>query len=291
MNKFTRRIATSLAAFSLLGLAGLPSTSAAKTIEEAVADGKLTVGIHNRAPWGFRGPDGLVTGFHPDLVRAAFEPLGVKQIDFVISDFGALIPGLNANRFDMIASGISITPERCGQVVFSEPDLSVLDGLIVKKGNPKNIHSYADIAKNPDIKLSGGRGSLNTKNALDAGVPTDQVLQLTDAQATLAAILSGRADAATISAPSAQALLADPNLAGLERAMPFKGLLKADGSEAAMYTAVAFRSKDKDLRDAYNKQLAKMIADGTVRKIMSKYGFADSDMAPSKTTLDICAGK
>jgi polar amino acid transport system substrate-binding protein len=289
MNKFTRRIAIGLAALSLLGLAGLPSTSAAKTLDEAIADGKLTVGIHNRVPWGFRGPEGQVTGFHPDLVRAAFEPLGVKQIDFVISDFGALIPGLNANRFDMVASGISITPERCGQVIFSEPDLSVLDGLIVKKGNPKNIHSYADIAKNPDIKLSGGRGSLNTKNALDAGIPNDQVLQLTDAQATLAAILSGRADAATISAPSAQALLADPNLAGLERAMPF--LLKADGSEAAMYTAVAFRSKDKDLRDVYNKQLEKMIADGTVRKIMSKYGFADSDMAPSKTTQDICAGK
>jgi polar amino acid transport system substrate-binding protein len=280
--------ACGLAAISLIA-ATLPVQ--AKTLDEAVADGKLTVGIHNRVPWGFRGADGMVAGFHPDLVRAAFAPLGVKEIDFVISDFGALIPGLNANRFDMIASGISITPERCGQVAFSEPDLSVLDGLIVKKGNPKNIHSYADIVANADIKLAGGRGSLNTKNAMDAGVPAGQVLQLTDAQATLAAILAGRADAATISAPSAQSLLTDPNLSGLERAMPFKGLQKADGAEAAMYTAIAFRTDETDLKDAYNKQLAKMISDGTVRQLMAKYGFTEADMAPTKSTADICAAK
>ena len=289
INPISRMAAALTLSVALLAAVVVPLE--AKTLQEAVSDGRLTVGIHNRVPWGFRGPDGEVTGFHPDLVRAAFAPLGVKEIDFVISDFGALIPGLNANRFDMIASGISITPARCGQVAFSEPDLSVLDGLIVKKGNPKNIHSYADIAANADIKLAGGRGSLNTKNAIDAGVPTDQVLQLTDAQATLAAILAGRADAATISAPSAQSLLTDPNLSGLERAMPFKGLQKPDGTEAAMYTAIAFRTDETDLRDVYNKQLATMMSDGTVKQLMTKYGFTDADTAPAKSTADICAAK
>jgi len=53
MNKFTRRIAIGLAALSLLGLAGLPSTSAAKTLDEAIADGKLTVAFTTACRGGF----------------------------------------------------------------------------------------------------------------------------------------------------------------------------------------------------------------------------------------------
>ena len=32
---------------------------------------------------------------------------------------GFVIPGLNAGRFDLIAAGLFITPERCEQVAFS----------------------------------------------------------------------------------------------------------------------------------------------------------------------------
>nr|WP_272211441.1 transporter substrate-binding domain-containing protein [Marinicella sp. W31]MDC2877327.1 transporter substrate-binding domain-containing protein [Marinicella sp. W31] len=144
-----------------------PATIAADTLQDRIDDGTVTIGIHNRAPWGFRTESGDVAGFHPDLVREALEPLGITDIDFVVTEFGALIPGLQAHRFDMIASGIAITSERCKQVIFSEPDLSVVDAVIVKKGNPKNIHSFADIAEG-DFTLAGGRGTLNTSTRFPA---------------------------------------------------------------------------------------------------------------------------
>lgn len=292
MLKMTRRVSikASLAAVALMAIGSGSAAHAQTGARERLASGKLTIGIHNRAPWGFRSGTGEVCGYHPDLVKAALEPLGIKEINFVITEFGALIPGLNANRFDMIASGIAITPKRCQEVIFSEPDLAVGDGLIVKQGNPQNIHSYADFAKNPKLRLAGGRGTENTKNAIAAGVPENQILQLNESTDLVSAVIGGRADAATLSAPSVVAFLQDKNVKGLERATPFTGLMREDGRPAAMYTAIAFRSDDTALRDLFNERLAKLKADGTVRKIMETYGFTDAETAPDIKTADICKG-
>jgi len=269
---------------------GMP-TAHADTLETILESHKVTIGIHNRQPWGFRAEDGSAAGFHPDLIRTAFKRLGVTKVDFVITEFGALIPGMSAGRFDMVASGIAITPERCKVVIFSEPDLAVGDSLIVKKGNPLNIHSYDDIKANPKIRLTGGRGTLNSKNALDAGVPASQLTYLGDPQAMLSAILADRADAATLSAPSVVGLLQDPKLQGVQRATPFTGLVK-NGIPSMMYTAIAFRADDEPLRDAYNKELSILKADGTVDALRAKYGFTDDDKVDDTvTTAKVCAGQ
>jgi polar amino acid transport system substrate-binding protein len=281
------------AAALALACAGLSGAAAqAASAQEALTQkGSVTIGIHNRAPWGYRDDQGEAVGFHPDLVRAALAPLGVKKIEFVISEFGALIPGMMAKRTDMIASGIAITPQRCKAVIFSEPDLAVGDSLIVATGNPLKIHSYADIKANAKIRLGGGRGTLNTKNAIDAGVPQDQITQFQDTEALVSAVIAGRIDAATLSAPSVVSVLQDQKVKGVERALPFTGLIR-NGVPAAMYTAIAFRPEDTALRDLYNQRLAQLKADGTVRKIMAKYGFTDDDVAPPAVTTEaVCDGK
>jgi polar amino acid transport system substrate-binding protein len=289
MNQMTRRSLLALTTASLMTHA-LPAV-AQDTLQARIDAGKVTVGIHNRRPWGFRDADGKVAGFHPDLVRTALAPLGITEINFVISDFGALIPGLQAKRIDMIASGISITPERCTQVIFSEPDLSVTDAIIVKKGNPKQVFSFDDIVENEDFVLGGGRGTLNTKNALAAGIPEDRVQQFPGTQEALSALMSGRVDGNVISGPTATMLLEDENLADkLERVTPFSGLMRDNGEPVALYTAIAFRPDDTELRDAYNARLAEMTADGTVAEIRNRYGFTDDEAAPSYSTADICAG-
>lgn len=277
-------------ALTLASLAA-PVAQAAATKDTILQSKSLTIGIHNRAPWGFRDEAGRATGFHPDLVRAAFAPLGITDIKFVITDFGALIPGLNAERFDMVASGIAITAPRCEAVIFSEPDLAVGDSLIVAKGNPLKLHSYADIKANPKARLTGGRGTLNSKNAIDAGVPPAQLTYLADGQAMLSALVAGRVDAATLSGPSVASMLADSKLQGLERAEPFTGLMK-NNVPVSMYTAIAFRKDDKDLQALYDQQLAKLKADGTVDTLMKRYGFTEAERVPPVvTTAKVCAGE
>ncbi len=282
-----RRMIARLGILGLLAL-GLPARPASAA-DQPLAGKTFTVGIHNRTPWGYRDKDGNVVGYHPDVVRAALEPLGAK-FDFVVADFGALIPGLLANRFDMIASGVAITPARCQQVLFGEPDLAAGDGLLVVKGNPKKLHSYADFAKNADAKLGGGRGTENAKNALAAGVPESQMAYFPNNEAIVSAILAGRIDAGTLSAPSVAGVVADANIQGIERALPFEGLKKPDGRPAQMYTGTVFRKDETQLRELYNAQLAKLKQDGMLQKLMERYGFSSAEAPPAITSAEVCAG-
>ncbi|MCH5710081.1 transporter substrate-binding domain-containing protein, partial [Salmonella enterica] len=89
----------------------------------------------------------------------------------VLTEFGSLIPGLQAKRFDIIAAGMYVTPERCGQVAFSNPTYGVGQAFLVKQGNPKNLHSYEDVVKNPDAKLGVVVGAIEAEYASKVKVP------------------------------------------------------------------------------------------------------------------------
>lgn len=278
-------------AFSALS-ASVTQSRAETTLERIRDSGKITIGIHNQAPWGYRGADGEVAGFHPDLIRAAFKPLGVTKVEFVIADLGALIPSLLAERIDVVASGFSITPKRCEQVAFSDPDLTITDAVLVKMGNPHNIHSYADIAAKPGVTIGGSRGSTNVGNAIAAGVSEAQIQQFQNTEASVSAMMAGRVDAVTFSSGTALAVLKDPKVTGLERALPFKGHIKPNGLPAANYAGILFRKGDLDLRDAYNTRLAELKADGTLAAIVKQYGFTAEEMAPDTIkTAKLCSGE
>ncbi|WP_230980533.1 ectoine/hydroxyectoine ABC transporter substrate-binding protein EhuB [Oryzicola mucosus] len=270
-------------------LVSLPHGSAlAETTKERVLrEGKIVIGIHNRAPWGSRDEaTGQATGWHPDLLRAAFAELGVKDLDIRVTEFGALIPGLLAGRFDAVASGLAITPERCLQVAFGAPDLKVPDAAIVLAGNPKQVHGFADIVGNSEIVMGAGRGSVSVKNATAAGVPEDRMLLFPDIESNVSALRAGRVDVAVLSSPTVIGLLSGEKAKGLERATPF-----VTTDEQANYAAVAFRTGDEDLRALYDERLAALKTDGTVAAIMARYGFGTPEAVPDSVTAQkLCDG-
>ncbi|NIA67866.1 ectoine/hydroxyectoine ABC transporter substrate-binding protein EhuB [Pelagibius litoralis] len=287
LGKNTLKLACGLAvAFSLASPA-----SAETTRERVLSEKTIVIGVHNKAPWGYRDQNGNPAGFHPDLVRAIFEPLGVTKVELVIADFGALIPGLVASRFDAIASGLYITPKRCELVAFSNPDLRLADAALVAAGNPKGIKSYSDIAANEDLKFGATRGSVQGKNAAAAGIPESQMLLFQNTESTIAALTSGRVDAIAFSAATASKVVSDPNIDGIERASPFTGLILGNGKEKVGHSAVAFRQNDEDLRDLYNERLAELRADGTFDLIMEKNGFSKMEKAPDISFSQLCSGE
>ena len=109
---------------------------------------------------------------------------------------GLVDPWSAGGRFDVIAAGMYITPARCKQVIFTDPQYALPDTLLVAAGNPKGLHSYADIAKNPDVKLAIMAGTVNLAYARESGVKDEQILQVPDTTAQLQAVRAGRADAA-----------------------------------------------------------------------------------------------
>src|SRR5690606_19353655 len=58
-----------------------------------------------------------VTGFDADVGQALCNALGEK-CRFVVQSFDSLIPALQANRFDLVISGMSVTPERSKVISF-----------------------------------------------------------------------------------------------------------------------------------------------------------------------------
>lgn len=255
------------------------------TRERVLREGKIVIGIHNRSPWGFRDEaTGEATGWHPDLLRAAFAELGVKELDIRVTEFGALIPGLLAGRFDAVASGLAITPERCKQVAFGAPDLKVPDAAIVLVGNPKKVHGYQDIAGG-EIVMGAGRGSVSVRNAAAAGVPEDRMLLFPDIESNVSALRAGRIDVAVLSSPTVIGLLTGGKAKGLERATPF-----VTTAEQANYAAVAFRSDDQDLKALYDERLAALKEDGTVSAIMAKYGFGEPEAVDAAITAEKLCG-
>lgn len=253
----------------------------------------LTVGIANNRPWAYRDTDGEYKGVNVDILRAVFEPLGVKQLNFATGDFGSLIPGLISKRFDVVDSGVVITPQRCELVLFGDPELTSLDALLVAKGNPKNIHSFDDVVKNPALKVGGSRGGQQTKNAAAAGVTGDQLQQFQNTESTVAALTAGRVDGIVFTSGTANALLDRAAMSEkIERAQPFTGLIDAKtGKVTESYIGAAFHQDSAALRDAYNQQLAKLKANGEIEKIAKKYGFTADEKAPEGlTSKQVCAG-
>ena len=70
--------------------------------------------------------------------------MGIAEVDGVLTEFGSLIPGLKAGRFDIIAAGMFVKPDRCAQILFSEPTYAIGQAFAVKAGNPEGHRDYAE---------------------------------------------------------------------------------------------------------------------------------------------------
>lgn len=105
-----------------LALVCLLSTQAkAKGLEDVKKRGVLKVGVEpGFLPFEMRSPKNEWLGFDVEMMKAFAQSLGVK-VEFVATKWDGIIPGLMAGKYDVIASGMTITEERSKIVLFSEP--------------------------------------------------------------------------------------------------------------------------------------------------------------------------
>jgi polar amino acid transport system substrate-binding protein len=280
----TKRAMLALAAGAAV-LATTFTAQAQTTLERAKADGFIRVGFANEAPFGYATPDGKLTGESPEVVRAVLAKMGINQVDGVLTEFGSLIPGLQAGRFDIIAAGMFVNPKRCEQVQFSEPTYGIGQAFLVAQGNPKGIADYGSIAGNTELKLAVMSGAVEAGYARDSGVAEDQIVQLPDQSSLVAAVKAGRADAAALTALSI-ADMASKN-EGTESTKPFG---EVAGKSVVGHGAVAFRKEDADLYEAFNAELKKFIGSEEHLALVTPIGFG-ADYLPTKTTAQLCAGE
>jgi His/Glu/Gln/Arg/opine family amino acid ABC transporter permease subunit len=107
--------------------------------------GVLRVGTEGTyAPFSYHDPaTGALAGYDVDVARAIGENLGVK-VEFVETPWDSIFAALEANRFDIVANEVTVSPERQAKYDLSKP-YSVGEGVIVTKADNNSITSLADL--------------------------------------------------------------------------------------------------------------------------------------------------
>lgn len=245
--------------------------------------GFARIAIANEPPFTAVAADGKVSGAGPDVAQAVFERLGVPEVVASISEYGAMIPGLQARRFDVVTAGLFMKKDRCEAVAYSEPILCDAEAFLVKKGNPKGLNTYADIAAHADATIGAPGGGTEERLALDAGVPRDRVVVVPDGQSGLRMLQDGRLDVYSLPVLSISELVRLANDDSLEMIAPI--------SDAPVYCdGAAFRKGDEALRDAFDIELAKLKETGEFAKIIEPYGFSAA-AAMSTSREKLCAAQ
>jgi polar amino acid transport system substrate-binding protein len=108
---------TAVILFAAVAFAG---ETAARDLQEVLNAGTLRVGVTLFAPWAARGAAGELVGFEIDVAEQLAADMGVKA-QLLAYDVDRLVPALEAGEIDVIAAGLTITPERALHVNFSQP--------------------------------------------------------------------------------------------------------------------------------------------------------------------------
>lgn len=268
-------------------LVGATSVHAQGALDRIKKDGIVRIGFANEAPWSYAQSDGTIAGADFDLATLVFSRIGVPNLEGVLTKFGSLIPGLKANRFDLVVAGFYIRPARCEQVAFSEPTVAVGDAIVVKAGNPKKITSYKSVVADSSLKLGGVVGAATAQNAKNAGVPDSQVIMFPDFVSAISALKAGRVDGALQTAITAQTTVRSSNDPTIERALPFEQAI-INGKPTINYAGYAFRPEDKDLVATFNAELTKVLGSPEHLKILEKYSISPNEIPKGVTTEALC---
>jgi polar amino acid transport system substrate-binding protein len=242
--------------------------------------GAAKAAIASAAPWASISPNGEPQGYLIDVTNLALKGMGAPKISAVLTTWDAMIPGLQARRFDFLPAGLLVTEARCRVVVFSAPITAQQDALYTTPGNPKHLTGYAQIAQSPEIKLAVLSGSAQEAFAVKQAIGSEQLLHVPDIQAGVATVVGGRADAFAVG----QFSVPDPQQKGVE--------LVVDNQAPVSSIAVAFRKEDVHFRDELNKQFEVLRSNGAMKELYAgKYGFPNWDvLAKINNTRDLAPG-
>ena len=276
----------------LLGLSALAfsvtvTTAAALTVEEVKEQGYIRAATANEVPYSYMQPDGTSAGIGPDVANQVLKSMGIEEVNWTVTPFGTLIPGLKAKRYDFVAAEQNISPERCKQVAFSEPNSSYGEGLLVKKGNPKGLTTYADIAKDPSLTVAVVSGANNVDFLRAVGVKDEQIVFI-QANADAIPTVQSRVDAYAATELTVSEL--SKNQDQVEQVSPFTDPVIND-QPVRNYGGFAFRPEDKELRDAFDAALIEFRQTDEYKAILANYGLSEQSIAAAaeKSVADLCA--
>ncbi len=255
-------------------------------LEQLKKQGYVKVAYANEAPYGYK-EGGKLKGEAPTLHHEIFKALGVPQLKPTFSEWDSLIPGLQAGKYDVISAGMAITPERCANALFSDPEFISPTAMMVKKGNPKHLTDLAS-AKQAGVTVGVMSGAVEKDYVSAAGISGDKIKTLQKPQDGADAVKNGRVDVFVLTGISLRWLAkTNPDVEVTDPFVPVK-----DGKKQYSPGGAVFRKGSEELRDAFNRELKKITSDKTrYVQLLEPYGFGATERPPANLkTADLCKG-
>jgi polar amino acid transport system substrate-binding protein len=253
------------------------------TLERARAAGAIRIGISGERPYSYADAEGRVTGAQPEVARAVLERIGVSELDAVQVPFHELIPRLREGQFDLVAAGMTVTPDRCREVAFTRPDFVAFPAFLVREGNPRRIDSFRDVARS-DVRLAVLDGAAEIGYARAAGVPDDQ-LEIVDSQAELfRRVADERVPAGVLTRISLLDELRRNPGSGVEVTDAVEPVV--DGRRIVPGAAFAVRLGENDMLAAFDQELTALQASSEWLRITEPFGFTRENLPPPDLTTE-----
>jgi polar amino acid transport system substrate-binding protein len=245
----------------LAGLSFLLSSGSARAdaVAELVKRGELVWGgdLQGGAPYVFEDAagGGKLRGFEVEIAGALSRRLGVKA-RFAQNDWSNLVPALERKDFDIVLNGLEDTPARRDRILLSVPYFVYGETLAVRKG--EKVDSL-------DALAGKKVGTLNQTVAHDLlkARPLSVVLY-EGQQEPYADLVAGRLDG----------VLLDHVIADIYGCpLPAVRCLPRDVARGVY--VIGMRKSEPELKQALDRELGKMIADGELERILRGYELWD----------------
>lgn len=193
---------------------------------------------------------GEVVGIEVDILNKIAEKMGM-ELDIQQMDFDSVIPGVQAGKFDVGMSGITVTDKRKENVDFSSVYFMAAQAIVVADGS--SITGKADLEGK---KVSVQTGTTAEEYCMANGY---EVLAFTANNDAAAALTAGKVDAWVVDNEVALAMAPELGLTVLDEAMT---------SEPYAFAL----QKGSDLLAPFNEALDALLSDGTIEHIFQQYG-------------------
>lgn len=231
------------------------SAASSGSAETAAAGGTLRVGTDATfAPFEYE-ENGEYVGFDIDLMEAMATQMGYSDVEFVNTAFQGLIPGLTADKFDVIASAMYITDERKQSIDFTDPYFAGGLCIMVQKDNTEITGPDTLSGKSVAVQVGTKSDTYLDENYPDVKKVTveqnsEMFLQLETGKVD--AVVTGRPAALTYAKTSGNVKVLDENLTQEDYGW-------------------GIRKEDTALKDSMNAALAALKDNGTYDELVSKW--------------------
>lgn len=240
------------------------NVNAQEVIDNIMKNGELRVGMTGtQPPYSIESEDGDLIGYEVDLANLLAEALGV-ELKIERMPFKELLPSLQANKVDIIMSGMTMTTARNTQVIFLGPYIYSGKSILTMAHIFIEVENTNELNKG-SIKITTMSGSTSEKFVL-TNMPKAKLLAESNYDDCYKLLMDGKADI----------LLADFSLCRYTILRnPDAGLETFDEPFTKEPIGMAIKHTDPLFLNLLNNFLTQLDADGTLEDLNDKWFWED----------------